>query len=626
MSINYQNFVRSVSNIPITPKKKYDKEKEDVYKLNIHKIINSSNAEQKKKDKELFSKIKPIQSIGIAELFRSVDRVKKFLPNIVNLVNITEEKKTEVRLFKRNEHQEFEESFKNEIKYITEKREKIKNKLSQKREELQKIEHQISDIQLSINVIRKINQNPIILFKNSMKKQLGQRPSIYQMTLQKFDNIINNKNNDNQNDFENNKKNFNLDKILYKQGQQISKKQKMVEKIQIDRNTISSDIHKLESEKEELKRKKEKLVEHLYIYYLNKLKEGNDTRNEGLSWIVKEIMNLGKNVLISYFPKYLSEESITYIINQSKLKILLENYEKQIKKIKNELVEMNLLKKTKNKKIKLIHMRNISNLNKSKTKEEFSLGNELKLRKEKSDFSLKNSINSNWNNLFQINNVKINNLNNYSIYNTTAKTSFSNLNIENTAYTNTDISLNTNNNDTNNLNNNATNNIDNHNYLNIKINDSSTFGNFSRNKSYRNNRRRNFCSSKLLKIEPPKLDLTNLNSIPDKLNLTEVKEFLDSIKPKITIKNLGKIEQYLLLSQKINNTKMKSRELKRKEMKRIFEEYLKGGLENKYKAEKERILSALIGEDNLISELNKQKREAKLYYEHAYGGMNKYSF
>jgi hypothetical protein len=230
MSINYQNFVRSVSNIPITPKKKYDKEKEDVYKLNIHKIINSSNAEQKKKDKELFSKIKPIQSIGITELFRSVDRVKKFLPNIVNLVNITEEKKTEVRLFKRNEHQEFEESFKNEIKYITEKREKIKNKLSQKREELQKIEHQISDIQLSINVIRKINQNPIILFKNSMKKQLGQRPSIYQMTTQKFDNFINNKNNDNQNDFENNKKNFNLDKILYKQGQQISKKQKMVEK------------------------------------------------------------------------------------------------------------------------------------------------------------------------------------------------------------------------------------------------------------------------------------------------------------------------------------------------------------------------------------------------------------
>ena len=625
MSINYQSFVRSLSNIPISPKKRYDKEKEDVYKLNIHKIINSSNAEQKNKDKELFSKIKPIQSIGITELFRSVDRVKKFLPNIVNLVNITEEKKTEVRLFKRNEHQEFEESFKNEIKYITEKREKIKNKLSQKREELQKIEHQISDIQLSINVIRKINQNPIILFKNGMKKQLGQRLGIYQNTTPKYDNFINNKNNDNnQNDFENNKKNFNLDKILYKQGQQISKKQKMVEKIQIDRNTISSDIHKLESEKEELKRKRKKLVEHLYIYYLNKLKEGNDTRNEGLSWIVKEIMNLGKNVLISYFPKYLSEESISYIINQSKLKILLENYEKQIKKIKNELVEMNLIKRTNNKKIKLKHMRNISNLNNMKTREEFSLGKELKLKKENSDFSLKNSINSNWN-LFQINNLKINNLNNYSIYNSTAKTSFSNLNIENTAYTNTDISLNTNNNDINNLNNNATNNIDSHNYLNIKINDS-TFGNLSRNKSYGNNRRRNLCSSKLLKIEPPKLDLTNLNSIPEKLNITEVKDFLDSIKPKITIKNLGKIEQYLLLSQKINNTKMKSRELKRKEMKRIFEEYLKGGLENKYKAEKERILSALIGEDNLISELNKQKREAKLYYEHAYGGMNKYAF
>ena len=56
----------------------------------------------------------------------------------------------------------------------------------------------------------------------------------------------------------------------------------------------------MENEKEELKDKKEKLIEHLYLYYLDLLKEGNDTRNEGLSWIVREIFNLGKNVLISY--------------------------------------------------------------------------------------------------------------------------------------------------------------------------------------------------------------------------------------------------------------------------------------------------------------------------------------
>ena len=71
--------------------------------------------------------------------------------------------------------------------------------------------------------------------------------------------------------------------------------------------------------------KKENLVEHLYLYYLDILKEGNDTRNEGLSWIVKEIFYLGKNALISYFPKYLDDISIQYIINQAKLNILMEN-------------------------------------------------------------------------------------------------------------------------------------------------------------------------------------------------------------------------------------------------------------------------------------------------------------
>ena len=138
-----------------------------------------------------------------------------------------------------------------------------------------------------------------------------------------------------------------------------------------------------------------------------------------------------------------------------------------------------------------------------------------------------------------------------------------------------------------------------------------------------NNKRSSLYSSKLLvKITTPKLNLKNINSIPDKLNITEVKEYLDSTKPKITEKNLGKIEQYFLLNQKINKTKIISRDLKRKEIKRIFDEYLKVGFGKKYKAEKERVLSALIGEDNIIAELNKHKRETKLYFEFLYGRMN----
>lgn len=93
MSNYYHNYISTISNLSLTPKKIYTREMEDVYKLNFYNINNFLKIKQSKKDKELLSKIKPIQSITTTELFRSVDKVKNLLPNIVSLVNITEEKK-----------------------------------------------------------------------------------------------------------------------------------------------------------------------------------------------------------------------------------------------------------------------------------------------------------------------------------------------------------------------------------------------------------------------------------------------------------------------------------------------------------------------------------------------------
>lgn len=610
MSNYYHNFIRSISNMSSTPKKIYTREMEDVYKLNFNNINNYLKIKQSKKDKELLSRIKPIQSITTTELFRSVDKVKKFLPNIVSLVNITEEKKNEVKLFKRNEHQEFEQSFKEEIKNITEKKEKIKNLLSQKRLELQKIDEQISDIKLSINVLKNIKKYPLMLLKNDLKKKIVQKDRGSQIIIPQVDNDISKDDNNNTN---NETSNFSFNKLLYRQGQEISKKQKNFAKIKIDRDKLSSDIQKLELEKEDLKNKKEKVVEHLYLYYLDKLKEGIDTRNEGLSWIVKEILSLGKNVLISYFPNYLNDNAIAYIFNQAKIKLLLENYENQIKKLRNELIDLDLLKKKNKKNIKL------SLLNNRIKEKAYS---ESKLKKEFSDYSLRNSpFNLNQNNQNN-NNLKINNLNDFSKFNSTARTSFSNTNTnnENILY-NTDISFNKD----NNKNENKDNNI----FIDININNNNdtytNFGEFSRNKLTNINKKKHInTSTRLLKISPNKLDLSNVNSIPEKLSLIEVKEFLDSTKPKINEKNLGKIKQYFLLNQKIKKTKNMSKDLKKKEMKRIFEEYLNTGFSKKYIEEKEKVLSALIGEDNVMSELSKQKRDTKLYFEYTYGGNKSY--
>ena len=50
-------------------------------------------------------------------------------------------------------------------------------------------------------------------------------------------------------------------------------------------------------------------------------------------------------------------------------------------------------------------------------------------------------------------------------------------------------------------------------------------------------------------------------------------------------------------------------------MNRIFDKYLKLGSSKKDNSEKEKVLAALIGEDNVRSELTKQKNKAKLYLE-----------
>lgn len=483
--------------------------------------------------------------------------------------------------------------------------------LYQKRLELQKIDEQISDIKLSINVLKNIKKYPLMLLKNDLAKKSVHKDRANKIILQQVDNDTTKNDNNNTNNEDNN---FSFNKLLYRQGQEISKKQKNFAKIKIERNKLSSDIQKLELEKEDLKNKKEKVVEHLYLYYLDKLKEGIDTRNEGLSWIVKEILSLGKNILISYFPNYLNDNAITYIINQAKIKLLLEKYENQIKKLRNELIDLNLLKKSKKKNIKL------SLLNNRIKDKAYS---ESKLKKEFSDYSLKNNpFNLNQYNQNN-NNLKINNLNDYSKFNSTSRTSFSNTNTnnENILY-NTDISFDTNNNNENiNKNENKDNNI----YININSNNDTytNFDQFSRNKLNNINKKKYInTSTRLLKI-PKKLDLSNINSIPEKLRLIEVKEFLDSKKPKINEKNLGKIEQYFLLNQKIKKTKKMSKDLKKKEMKKIFEEYLNTGFSKKYIEEKEKMLSALIGEDNVKSELDKQKRDTKLYFEYTYGGNNK---
>ena len=65
-------------------------------------------------------------------------------------------------------------------------------------------------------------------------------------------------------------------------------------------------------------------------YYLDILKKGEDYRKEGLSWVVKKLLEINVNLDENCFPKYLINEHINYLITIANLKIEKEQLEKII--------------------------------------------------------------------------------------------------------------------------------------------------------------------------------------------------------------------------------------------------------------------------------------------------------
>ena len=106
-----------------------------------------------------------------------------------------------------------------------------------------------------------------------------------------------------------------------------------------------------------------KIKDNLYIYYLSILKDGVDTRDEGLSWVIAEILKLGKKVLISYIPKYLDEKSILYLFIKAHLILKIKYLEKRINESNDDCKERkDVKKKTKRYNAKLIARKTLNNI------------------------------------------------------------------------------------------------------------------------------------------------------------------------------------------------------------------------------------------------------------------------
>ena len=295
---------------------------EEVYKLNFtSKNLSENNLLKRNKITHSRNKMTLPDFI---QLHKSIERVKKFVPNVSDLINITNTKKLEKKLIKRFENQETERIMKQNLKQITDKKDEIEKSISDNYLTFQKLDNQISDIKFSLYVHSKMEQKPIILTpnKNIKNKNLvfGQRTFSENNMMKKKQEKVKNLEREKEIKLDFDRRLKILNQRLNKKNEEISEMKKILPEIEQNKKEIISKLKYLEKEKKDLSIIKNNISEKLYFHYLNILKEGIDTRNQGFSYIVKEILNLDKRILLSYFPDYLDIESIKFILDQAKLK------------------------------------------------------------------------------------------------------------------------------------------------------------------------------------------------------------------------------------------------------------------------------------------------------------------
>ena len=504
-------------------RKFYNPGREEVLKLNLY------SPEQKKKKKTE----KKTTGTDLVILHHSIERVKKFLPGVKNLMlTSSKDEKQENIIYQRLEHIEDENNLKEEINQLNNIINEYKEIRNLKAEELIKLNSEINDIELDINMMSDVSRYTMIdkerndllkevqIHKENMKMlKKKEREKEKLLKLENKNNVntdVNNKNNEdktisNFNDEDNFKTTFfkntkikiegeqQLELMFLRASESRSKKLKELKNklppLIKSKNEIMKEIKEINEKIEKIREKKNLKSDELYSHYLSILKEGTDTRSEGLSWIIKEIYILGKEIMISFLPDFLDELCIVFIFKQAKINLELNKLENKIEKTRLELKNIGL---------KNINNKNLNNpffTSENKEKLNFDTHDQFKLRRDQ-------------------------------------------------------------------------------NAVNAKI-----------------------------------TNLSNSNLIPPVLKLRDVQEIVKKSEIHISQNQMEKLIKYFSLCKRRDEIKEFQEKLKKKEMNRIFEEYLKNDYFQRFKVEKNVVLSALIGEDNILPELNKQMRETKKYFD-----------
>lgn len=105
---------------------------------------------------------------------------------------------------------------------------------------------------------------------------------------------------------------------------------------------------------------------------------------------------------------------------------------------------------------------------------------------------------------------------------------------------------------------------------------------------------------------------SHLNINVDKLNIKTVEEYLNT-KDKMDISSNLLLKDLFEIDGKIGKMKSSMLNMRKNEMNRLMKEFNTNDYERRFKTTKFVVISALIGEENTVAELNRQVREQKVF-------------
>jgi len=320
--------------------------KNSVRRLSVQKSIDSNIKENNNNNIQYDKYRKELNRFS-----DSLKQLKIYFPNNTEIKEL--EKSIGVMAPARLEHIKLENNLKEQIRQIDNQETSLRSTKDFLEAELIKLDKKILDQQLNIEIaidLEKENNNK--LMKDKLINEL-QNQFMSKEKENNKDNINSSNNNINKlrkrtlstsREFQEK-----LDLYMKREEYLAKQKEKEIEKDILNnkenKKDVVSQLKGLNEDLKDLHRIRNFFIQKLYEHYLNVLKGGNDTRNEGLSWVIREIFALDKKVMLSFMPKFLDKLCIKYIFNMTHLNIKITEVENEIKKTKQEFKKVGIINK-----------------------------------------------------------------------------------------------------------------------------------------------------------------------------------------------------------------------------------------------------------------------------------------